>query len=487
MENISEGNMDFKTLEQTIFNIMCQAACQLMTQYLQASDQIIMAQRDTREYRCIGSRLTTVKTRMGEVSYERYYYKQKDRGYIFLLDEVMGIGKGYGLVSENLAEQIVNECTDKSFRKAAAGISNLTGQTISAMGAWNVFQKFGEKISKQEQQLKRFNERGITGKLGNIYSPVLFKELDDIWLPMQKEQRRRRDASADKGSKKAKKKPLHIGTAYTGWVQEQDGRYRTTDKIAYASFGVTSEFFSNYETLLYHRFDIDGLERQVINADGASWIKAMAEQNDAILQLDPFHRSRAITRAVSDKNARQAVFDALEEKDVGKTLNVIRNLIAKANNELIVKKLKELYKYFYNNRHNLLTWQERGIELPVPPEGTFYRNLGVQEHSNCDLVTQRMKHRKGSWSIYGGTHMAKILCLKNTIGIDDIFGVLPELPGTEASAEPLSSAKTPLYDGKGYDSQFHAEMPFEQTFMTNGRRAIRNILKQRSPLNISFI
>jgi len=495
MTKITEGEPDFKTFEKTIFEIMCRIACELMQIYLEQRDLSIMGLRDTKEYETVGIRETTVKTIMGEVRFRRRYYKKRAGGYVFLLDEAMGIYCGCGLASENLAEQIVVECTDKSFRKAASDINSFTGQSISAMGAWDVFQKYGETIGEQVARLKELDNSGSTGHLGNIASPVLFTEFDDVWVRRQCEKRRKRGENAgdtstkpeDEGKKKLGMKPMHVGIAYTGWTQEKDGRHSTADKIAYASFGAVSDFTSAFESLLRQRFDMDGVERRVTNGDGEEWIRNAAEESDSILQLDPYHRGKAVIKAVSDKGDRALLFDAIGEKDVEKALTIIDILIAKTQDEKNLKKLRDLYSYFDNNRDIFLTWQERGVELPSPPKGVTYRDMGVQESNNCSLWTQRMKHRRGSWSEKGGSHMARILSFRNTVGLVAILGALPEPAPGKPWMEPLSAAKTPQYDGRGYGADWlYAEMPFENAIRTHGRKAIRNMLRMKPLSQLAF-
>jgi hypothetical protein len=378
--------------------------------------------------------------------------------------------------------------SEPSFRQAAATISQLTGQSISAMGAWNILQQYGEKVEAQEERLRVLDQGGTAGQLGNIASPVLFQEMDDVWLPMQKEKRQKAGTPAAAGAKRTGKKPIHVATAYTGWKQEKDGRYRTEDKLAYASFGEVKEFVSEFEMLLRHRFDLDGVQRRVANGDGASWIRAAAEDNDAIFQLDPFHRSQAVMRAVNHPEDRQAVFGAIREKDVNKVMDVISGLISKARDDSSREKLGKLLGYFADNKAYLLTWQERGVELPAPPAGIVYRNLGVQEASNRNLLTHRLKHRKGSWSTRGANHMAKILSFRHTIGLNTMLGLLPEPQTGVAVCGPLSAAKAPQQDGKGYGGEWlHAGMPFEQSLMTNGRKAIRERLSQRALSDLAFL
>jgi len=391
-----------------------------------------MAMRDTKEYRYIDKRTTTVKTLMGDVTFQRVYYKKKSGGYVFLLDEAMGIFCECGLASENLAEQIVVECTDKSFRKATSDINCFTGQRISAMGAWGVFRKFGEAVEHQVERIRELDNGGSTGHLGNVASRVLFNEYDDVWISRQRGTRRKRGAAAGgthegsgKKPKKLGKRPMHVGTAYTGWEQAKDGSYGTVDKIAYASFGAAPDFTADFEALLRQRFDMDGVERRVTSGDGEGWIRTAAEENDCILQLDPYHRSRAITKAVSDKGDRKLLHEAIGEKDVGKALSLVCEMALDAQGDPERKSLTELYGYLHGNKDSLLTWQERGVELPAPPDGVAYRGMGVQESNNCSLITQRMKHRRGSWSEGGGSRMAKLLCFRGTLGLDSVLTPLP--------------------------------------------------------------
>ena len=491
MENITEMVQDFKSFEINLYETMCKIACEQIEQYLSWLDLNILGIRDTSEYRNVGIRETTIKTVFGEVSYKRRYYKDTRSGeHVFLLDKAMGIGGEYGLVSENLAEQIVHECAEKSFRKSASTISNNTGQSISPMGVWNIVQRYGEVIAKQVDRLAELDDSGSSGHLGGIATRVLFNEYDDVYIPRQREQRRK-SGEAAKGAKKIGKKlgklPMHVGVAYTGWAEGTGGRSNTANKIAYASFGKVPDFIDKFEALLNNRFDMDRVRIRITNGDGEQWIRTAAANSGSILQLDPFHRSQAIFRAVSDKTQRKRILDAVNGKDVQKVLDTICDMILETQEETSIKKLAKLYGYFNSNIDSFLTWQERGMELPTPPKGIAYRGMGVQESSNC-LITQRMKNRRGSWSEKGANNMASILSFRGTIGLDAILGELPEPEPTHPFAEPLSVAKAPLHDGKGYGADWlNAQMPIEKAFRTNGREAIINLVRMKPISEMSFI
>ena len=58
MKKITEDQVDFKSFERIIFELMCRIACELMRGYLELRDKSIMAMRDTKEYRYVETRET---------------------------------------------------------------------------------------------------------------------------------------------------------------------------------------------------------------------------------------------------------------------------------------------------------------------------------------------------------------------------------------------------------------------------------------------
>jgi len=478
MRSITDKMMDFKRLEEIIYQECCQAACEAMAAILEARDEELRQARDKKKYRYVNKRQTTIKTKMGEVSYKRICYRVEDgegKRYEFLLDKELGSRSEYGLISTALADRIVNECMDKSYRKAAKSISELTGQSISHGGAWNLVQRSGELVREQEKRLEEQRQAEVVS--GEVESQVLFEELDGIWLSMQGKDR----------PKKGRKRELKIATGYAGWKETSKGRYETVEKVAYAGFDKSHEFYSKWEAVLASRYNTDEIEARVLNGDGASWIRGTDE--DVIIQLDPFHRSRAVIRGISDKEERKKVFALIRDKNVQELLRHLEALHKAAPEGREAKKIKELLDYFTSNKDSLLTWEERGVELPTPPEGVVYRRLGTQEHSNCDIIAQRMKHRKASWSIQGGGNMAKLLAYRATNGLDKILAPIRTSDFlSQEIRKPLSVAAAPKFDGKGTESGLpHGGMPFEDAFLTNGRKAIRNLLAYKPVSSLAFL
>lgn len=67
-----------------------------------------------------------------------------------------------------------------------------------------------------------------------------------------------------------------------------------------------------------------------------------------------------------------------------------------------IEDVKELIRYYENNREGLLPYQSQVLGLPEHPEGLKYRDMGTMENHIWSVIAQRMKHNHRSWSRRGG-------------------------------------------------------------------------------------
>lgn len=110
-----------------------------------------------------------------------------------------------------------------------------------------------------------------------------------------------------------------------------------------------------------------------------------------------------------------------------------------------------IYSYYSENKEAFADYYDRGIAIP------HTRNLGVIHHARLEsmegnvftFIGSKMKGRRACWSIDGGNRLAALLCKH--------YSVSPAYK-TKAVTDyinytvPLSAAKTPQKDGKGYES-----------------------------------
>ena len=70
-----------------------------------------------------------------------------------------------------------------SYREVSQAVSDFTNQSISHQGVWNIIQAIGEKQEEAEKRLiKSYKENKLSG---DREVPILFEEVDGLWLSMQ--------------------------------------------------------------------------------------------------------------------------------------------------------------------------------------------------------------------------------------------------------------------------------------------------------------
>lgn len=444
---IKENAVSFKEFEKKTFAWGCQICQEFTREFLERYDQILMEQRDKKKYRNKGLRQTTVKTIYGEVTYRRTVYEyvsdDGEKRFVYLLDENMELDP-VGLISVNMAELMVHGITELSYRECAAKVSEMTGQTVSAMGVWNVIQALGGKICEEEKELVEDHKAGKVH--GQKEVPVLFEEADGVYVKLQGKDRKQN------GQDKAE---IKVAIAYDGWKRTGKDRYSLPDKVVVAGFAKAKDFHAYREAAIAEKYNLDEVTQRILNADGASWIKKVKDKSTCF-QLDPFHRNKAVREKIHDKKAVNAVMELLEEERIEELFDYLETYRNSLGEETDIKDATELIEYYSNNRNGLLPYQSQGLELPEPPEGLEYRNMGTMENHVWSVIARRMKHNHTSWSKRGGNHLAKILAKKCSGKIHEVTEklarpVFEEETVEELYGEILPSAKAPKKDGKGYE------------------------------------
>ena len=455
---VNENLLTFKDIEKKIFEYACEIARDMTRELLEKYDHSLMIGRDRSAYRSKGRRHTTVKTVYGEVEYDRNVYEVKrDDGtheFVYLLDEQLKIER-VGLISQNLAEQLVAGITEQSYRDCADEISRTTGQSISPMGVWNVIQSLGEAICDDEKELVKEHKAGrIKGE--NVV-PVLFEEADGVYVNLQREKQ-------DKGE-------IKVGIAYDGWKKTGTDRYALDGKVVVAGFSSSKEFHEYREAAIAEKYDIDETLIRVMNADGAEWIKNVNDP-DTIFQLDPFHRNKAIKEAIPHTEAIREIHEYLDRQDIDGLFGFLEAYKNSLSTDEEIEQVGRLITYFTNNRDGLIPYTARGIKLPENDKGLIYRDMGTMENHIWSIIAKRMKHNHTSWSIRGGNHLAKILAKKGCGRLGEVAAKLkrPLFDGKKVETlteEILSAAKIKAKSGSGYDYPVKGHLTWSDGHMSS--------------------
>ena len=442
----------FSELEEFVFQICMQIGRMIIQKVLEVQDQRLMAERDTERYRDKGLRKTCIKTKCGPVEYFRRVYQDRqaqpgERRTIFLLDEFLKIAK-VGAFSAGMCKLIASSVCESTYRAGSRQVSDLSGQSISPQGAWNVVQELGrreqERAERNAKLAKEF--QGV----GTIETELLYEEADGIWLNLQGESRKRYGRS----------KEMKVGIAYDGviWQVNKKGKKRRTlnNKIAYAGFESAKRFRANKEGLIASRFKVSGIKLRVLNGDGASWIQKQ-KRTKTITVLDEFHRNRKIKECVRDPEKEELIREVLYEGDVEGLLEYLQIAIDSVEEEDERERLQELYGYYSKNKGSLLGYYDRGIEIPPTrePGELHHARLGSMESNVFTLIGNRMKGGRCNWSVEGANNLSNLLCAYHTTGMEGLFAELPADPQKEEEwvdeGKPLTAKDNKFCVGKGYD------------------------------------
>ena len=471
---VEEKLISFKDLEKKIFKYVCELGCEITQMILESYDKELAASRDVRQYRDKGSRKTSIKTVYGDVEYRRKVYRTSrengETAYVYLLDEAMQMDK-IGLISTNLAEKIAMTVTESPYRVAADAISSTCGQSISAGGVWNMMQRLGERIREEEEHAVKQMNAGQSEGTREI--PVLFEEMDGVWLHMQ-----------GKDHKRMKKQEMKVFTMYEGWDAEKEKQHRSTlvEKTMFAGMEKSAGFHEKREACIRKKYNADEIGQRILNGDGGGWIKEPYDP-EAVFQLDRYHVYKEITRKISDKKAQGEIRKLFDEEKPEEMLEYIKIYAASVESpdetDKRSRQARELYQYLNNNKEGLLPYNRQGIAIPEPQEGIIYKGMGVQESQNCTVITLRMKNRRMRWSASGANNLAKALYRKeNKELIETIDRYTDGLIFTmqmQEIVETLSAAKAPKKDGKGnpYVDVISAHMPLLEAMQTASRKAFK--------------
>jgi hypothetical protein len=474
---VKEDDLTFKDIEKEIYKYVCQLAIGFTQLFLETYDQVLMKERDKSLYRHKGYKEDHIRCVYGDVPFSRVVYETVDddgkKKCICLLDQVLKMDS-VGKMSMNLVEEIVANTSKMSFRNAAEEINRSTNAAITFQSAWNVVQKLGDSLEKEETALvdKYKADQLRDGR----EVPVLFEEADGVYLHLQGKDR----------PKKGSGKEIKVSVAYEGW--KPDGSL--IGRVMSAGYEDGRKFQQIREAMINQVYNTDEIKLRVMNGDGADWVRE-TEDPATLFQLDAFHVYQKILRCISDKEMQKDIrrlYDENQVEDLLDKVDTYANSIAtNEGDNRGERKARELYDYLNNNREYLVSYSRRkGVMVPEAPAGVEYRNLGTQENHNCSSITLRMKHRKCSWSIAGANHMAKILVrFANRTIWSDIKRCSDSI--TEEDCRPyvweiLSAAKAPRFDGiKGPVGNVMAgHVCYRDAEMTFSRKAFLKVFDNKN-------
>lgn len=414
---LHESDLKFNELEEKIYKNVCMIGCMILSTILEKRDKEISKFRDKKKYRHKGYKTDCIKTVMGEVVYRRAVYEVNNDGnksYVFLLNQEMGIN-AVGKISANLTEKIIGVVSENSYRTTARSIEQISNQTISHEAVRNVVLKVGEKISdKEKERVKLLKEDKL--ECGKKEIPALFEEADGLWISLQgKDKKAAIKKYKEKAYKEGKefkeprriKSELKLYVSYEGW--KKDSRHALVEKRYIAGFMTSKQLHWLRMAKLYERYNLKNIKMLLLNGDGATWIKKLKLKRQ-FYQKDNFHISQAICRNVKEKENREKIRDIIKNKRYSEIQDYLENLKFECGGEeKQVNKLTSLQKYL---KDGLPRYKDEIKDIPNPPTGIEYRNMGICESQIFKVLSRRFSDRRMSFSKAGATLLSKVVAMK---------------------------------------------------------------------------
>ena len=405
---------------------------------LEIRDEELAKERDKSRYRSKGFGSSCIKTVMGPVEFRRRrYYDTEECRFVFLLDEDLEMC-GYGKISPMIVTAAVKAASEATYREAAREITDVTGLSISHQTVWSLTQTAGGRL------------RDIKPQHGDKKTKILYEEADGIWLHLQGKDRMAHGEKAE----------MKLAISYDGIQKLSKGKRRKcAGKTACAGIMPAEEFRKKAESTIRNVYDTEGIDKRILNGDGAEWI--FNRDDNVIAQLDIYHRNKALMAGIPDDGLRKEIRSNLYKKDIQGALDLIEAYINSVEDERKKENAEELYTYYDNNKDKMIEYYRRGFKLPEVNEGLSRARLGAMESNVFSLIGNRMKGRRKCWSINGANNMAEILCLKHTGRLDEALRMI-DMPVSyfeeETAPDILSASKIPETIGKGYDGYKQADL-----------------------------
>ena len=179
---MQKNNTDYpnlKQIEQSVWRTLQETFSTVMTSILTDMDEQIANDRDKKRYRLLDKRSIHLVSLFGEIEVERNYYRDREsREYVCLLDHHLsfeGATSFSPLIEEAAIELAV---TSPSYRKAANTLETLLGYRVISHEAIRQHLLHISAIPKERQPLRL---------------PVLFVEVDGLYLKRQEKGKRGRE------------------------------------------------------------------------------------------------------------------------------------------------------------------------------------------------------------------------------------------------------------------------------------------------------
>ena len=281
----------------------------------------------------------TVLTEIGEVGIHRDCYYDKGEGrYVMPLDGILGIKK-YERVTDAVGARLVEAATEHSYAKSAQ---------IVTEGA----------VSRQTVRNRILRLEVPENEPGEFH-----KEARELHVFADEDHVHLQKPGKEKG-KKSQTVPL---VTVTEGIDTESRRHRTRAPMSFVNEAFdTKELWKAVSGYIGKAYDVDGLEKIYLHADGGTWIRSgLEEYAQTVHVMDGFHFERDLKRISAyfqGRNIRQRMHGAIEKEDRKKADRILQEMLDMAENGETEEKVRGFGKYLFSHWEEITT--RRNADVP---------------------------------------------------------------------------------------------------------------------------
>ena len=381
VENIFiHGNGGITEIINLVKENLDELGCKILKAVLEDLDKMIKESTERKKNWVVQQKAMkkTLITVFGEVQYFRAYYKSKgDKGFTYLVDDVVGIER-YQRLDEGLIAKIVALTSDFSYQKSVE--LSVPGVKLSRQTAKNKIRQVGE-IDNSELDEEVEEKRKVKR---------LYVEADEDHIALQH------------GKKKTITRLVYVHEG----IEKVN---KTRNKLKNPKY-FSGLYKNNVEDLwlevldyIYDNYELDEIETIYLAGDGAKWIKTGLNWLPKVKYiLDRYHLNKCVTKATGHKpKMRFKLWEALNECDLKEVKEVFAAIIDDTEKETKLKAVKDARYYIISNWNGIVRYREDPYSMGCSAEGHI-----------SHILAHRMSSRPMGWSIPGAEQMSRLRAFK---------------------------------------------------------------------------
>lgn len=301
---------------------------------------------------------TTLLTSLGNVTYHKTLFKNKDTGeYKYLLDLIMGMEK-HARMTEDAEAALLTEAVQTSYRKGGESVS-IAEDVVSKETVMNKIHALQFPKTEACKEKKALKYLYIDADEDHVSLQYIHKK-GDIKKPR---------------TNTVMPKLLYV---YEG-ITDENGRNELINKKHFGGVydGVkgTERLWAEVSEYIEASYDTDVLEKIYINGDGAAWIKSgqkLLEKGWFV--LDRFHMHKYITGATSHlqdsaEDARSELYRAIHKRQKWQAEEIFERILDVTESDAKRKTVEAAKEYILGNWAGIMQWvRDKNKELECSAE-----------------------------------------------------------------------------------------------------------------------